>query len=250
MLEFKGVYGGYSHRDIIQNIKLTLPDGQLAVIIGPNGSGKSTLLKLGAGLLAPSQGDVLADGANLQESSPRDIARRIAYMPQSRTVPDMTVETLVMHGRFPWLAYPRVYREEDVSLAENAMKQAGIIGKRGAMLAKISGGERQKAYLAMALAQDTPIVLLDEPGANLDIAVRLELAAILKSLKSAGKCVAAVLHDIPAALEMGDFVAVIKEGGLLATGTPAQILASGAIEDAFNVRISRSEQIRFTQTIA
>ncbi|MDR0221023.1 MAG: ABC transporter ATP-binding protein [Lachnospiraceae bacterium] len=249
MLEFRSIAGGYARHNIIEDISLTLPDGQLTVIIGPNGSGKSTLLKLGAGLLVPSQGAVYADGANLQELSPQNIAQKIAFMPQSRPLPDMTVETLVMHGRFPWLAYPRVYRAKDIYRAETAMQQAGIIGKRGQMLAKISGGERQKAYLAMALAQDTPHILLDEPSANLDIAVKMELEALLQNLKAAGKCVAVVLHDLAAALEMGDFVAVIKEGGLLATGTPAQILAAGAIEEAFNVRITRSEQIRFTQTI-
>jgi iron complex transport system ATP-binding protein len=245
MLEFKNVCGGYTRCDVIPDISRPLPDGQNTVIIGPTGGGKSTLLKLGAGLLPLSQGSVLADGTSLQGLALRNIAQKIAYLPQSRPVPDMTVETLVMHGRVPWLGHPRIYRAKDFDHAETAMQQAGIIDKRGQMLAKISGGERQKAYLAMALAQDAPHILLDEPSANLDIAVKMELEALLQNLKEAGKCVAVVLHDLAAALEISDFVALIKEGRLLAAGTPTQILAGGAIEEAFNVRISHREQIQF-----
>ena len=237
--------GGYGALEAVGDVSLTFPDGQITAVIGPNGCGKSTVLKLCCGQLNPSKGSAFIDGRHISSLSRTETARRISLLPQSRAVPDITVERLVLHGRFPWLGYPRVYRAEDKAAAETAMEKTGILDKRKKEVSRLSGGERQKAYLAMLLAQSTGNVLLDEPAAYLDIARQLELLRLLCFLKNEGKAVAVVLHDINAALEWADTVAVMKQGKLLAAGTPKEILSSGAVEKAFGVRVSRREQYVF-----
>ncbi|MDR0570708.1 MAG: ABC transporter ATP-binding protein [Clostridiales Family XIII bacterium] len=245
MIEMVNLSGGYGRKTAARDVSLAFRDGEVTAVIGPNGCGKSTLLKLCAGQLAPEAGTVRADGRDLSGLRAREIARSVAYMPQSRPVPDMTVGTLALHGRFPWLGYPRVYGEADARAAEEAMSRTGILGKRGEMLARLSGGERQKAYLAMTLAQGTPNLLLDEPATYLDVAVQLELAAIMREAAGEGKCVAAVMHDVAAAAELADRLAVMKDGRLLAAGAPEEVLGSGAVEEAFGIRLSRGERLVF-----
>ena len=245
MIEVKELSGGYPGIEVVHDISLSFPDGQITAVIGPNGCGKSTLLNLCCGQLHQTRGEVLADGKSLSILSRTDIARTIALLPQSRTIPDITVGALVLHGRFPWLGYPRVYREEDKAAAENAMTRTGIQEKSHKLLARLSGGERQKAYLAMLLAQDTGHILLDEPTTYLDINHQLQLFSLLTELKQEGKCVIAVLHDLGTALEIADRVAVMREGRLLTAGTPEQVILSGAIEAAFGVKIGRREQYAF-----
>lgn len=245
MIELKGLSGGYPNFEAVHEVSLSFPDGQITAVIGPNGCGKSTLLHLCCGQLHPKRGEILADGEPLSALSRTDIARKIALLPQSRAIPDITVGALVLHGRFPWLGYPRIYREEDRAAAENAMARVGIAEKSRELLNRLSGGERQKAYLAMLLAQSTGNLLLDEPTTYLDVSRQLQLLTLLTELKREGKCVAAVLHDLGMALEIADRVAVMKSGRLLKVGTPEQVILSGAIEDAFGVRIGRKEQYAF-----
>ncbi len=245
MIELKNLSGGYGPFEAVHDVSLIFPNGQITALIGPNGCGKSTLLNLCCGQLQPQKGEVWVDGEPLCTLSRTDTARKIALLPQSRTVPDITVGSLVLHGRFPWLDYPRIYRAEDKTAAEGAMRRAGILDKSHKLLARLSGGERQKAYLAMLLAQNTGTVFLDEPTTYLDIARQLELLTLLAELKREGKCVVAVLHDLGMALDIADRVAVMKDGRLLIAGTPEQVVASGFIEDAFGVRLQRREQIGF-----
>lgn len=250
MVELKNVSGGYAgtgksniSKSILKDISLKCKDGQITVIVGPNGCGKTTILNMCAGMLNPSSGQVLVDGHDMATLPRIKAAQKISVLPQGRTVPDITVEAFVLHGRFPWLGYPRVYRDEDRAIADTAMEQAGIIKKRRTLLAKLSGGERQKAYLAMLLAQNTGNILLDEPTTYLDIAHQLELADLIKGLKSVGKCIIAVLHDLTMALEIADNVAVIKDGRLLGIGAPDDALKSGQLENALGVRVVSLPQI-------
>lgn len=245
MIETRGLSGGYHHQDMISGISLTLADGRITVLTGPNGCGKSTLLRLCCGQLRRSGGEVFLDGKPLDSLSRTQVARTVAYLPQSRSTPDITVETLVLHGRFPWLGYPRVYREADRAAAVHAMERAGILEKRGKQMAELSGGERQKAYLAMLLAQGTGSVLLDEPTTYLDVAHQLELLDLLRLLKNEGKAVGVVLHDLNMALDCADTLAVMKRGRLLSCAPPEQALSSGALEEAFEVRLQPKRQYGF-----
>ncbi|MDR3092224.1 MAG: ABC transporter ATP-binding protein [Clostridiales bacterium] len=247
MIELNNLSGGYGRAAVTKNVSLTIPNGKITAIIGANGCGKSTLLKLICGQLKPSGGEILIDGKPLSGLSRAEAAKSISYLPQSRTAPDISVEALVLHGRFPWLGYPRVYRAEDRAVTESAMEKAGILHKRREALPRLSGGERQKAYIAMTLAQNTSHALLDEPTAYLDIAHQLEFIELTELLKREGKAVAVVLHDINMALERADSLAVLKNGEVLAAGGPEEILRTGAIENAFGVKISKYPQIVFSK---
>lgn len=247
MIELKNLSGGYHRADVVKDVSLRLRSGRITAVIGENGCGKSTLLKLICGQLLPSGGAVFLHGKPLDSFTRTEIAQRISYLPQSRAIPDISVGALVLHGRFPWLGHPRVYRTEDKAAAEEAMRQTGVWQKRHALLASLSGGERQKAYIAMTLAQNTNCILLDEPTTHLDIAHQLACIELLHWLKDEGKAVAVVIHDINMALACADETAVMKEGRLLAAGSPEQVFASNAIEAAFGVHVSRSEQIVFSR---
>lgn len=247
MIEARDLSGGYGRRnDVVGPVSLTFADGRITVLTGPNGSGKSTLLKLCCGQLKRSGGEVLLERRPLDSLSRTEIARAAAYLPQNRATPDIAVENLVLHGRFPWLGYPRIYRQKDRAAALRAMERTGIAGKRKKRMAELSGGERQKAYLAMLLAQDTRSVLLDEPTTYLDVAHQLELEDLLFLLKREGKAVGVVLHDLNLALDCADAMAVMKEGRLLFFGPPEKALSSGVLEKTFGVRILPNRRYGFS----
>lgn len=241
MLELRGLAVGYGGQPVLRDVSLFFPRGQVTVLLGPNGCGKSTLLKAVPGLSERLSGDILVDGKSIGALSSRELASRVSYLPQSRSIPHMTVERLVLHGRFPYLSYPRRYSRRDRAIAREAMAQAGILEFAHTPLEKLSGGTRQKAYIAMALAQDTDTVLLDEPNTHLDIAHQLQLMALCRDLADRGKAVVLVLHDLNLALTCADRAAVLFEGRLLAQGTPEEVYGSGALERAFGVEVLRTE---------
>ena len=160
--------------------------GRLTSVIGVNGCGKSTLLKAVLGIQPISGGEISIDGQTLGNMSRNEIARKFAYLPQGKNTPDMTVEQMVLHGRFPHLDYPRRYTKHDREIAVSAMKQAGVAAHAHKPLYTLSGGMRQNAYIAMALAQCTDYILLDEPTTYLDIAHQLELMKTLRKLSDEG----------------------------------------------------------------
>lgn len=238
MLEMKNLSVGYPGHPVLQNISISVPGGAVTVIAGPNGCGKSTLLKALTGIL-PATGSVILEGQDLLTSDRQERARNVAFLPQNRQVPEITVKNLVLHGRFPYLSYPRRYRQEDLRMAEAAMDQMGVAELADRSLASLSGGQRQKVYIAMALAQDTPVVLMDEPNAFLDIAHQLQLMAQAKALAEAGKTVVLVLHDLSLALEYADSLVVLYEGTCLFQGTPEETFQSGCLDKAFGVEMRR-----------
>ncbi|MBQ7001306.1 MAG: ABC transporter ATP-binding protein [Oscillospiraceae bacterium] len=238
MLEIKNLTAGYAGKPVLQNLSLTIPAGQVTAVVGPNGCGKSTLLKVLAGIL-PGQGSLLLQGQALDGLSSRERAQKIAYLPQNRTVPEITAGRLVLHGRFPYLSYPRRYRQEDYGAAERAMARLDILDLKDRDLTTLSGGQRQKVCIAMVLAQDTPVVLLDEPNTYLDIAHQLQMMAQAKLLAAEGKAVVLVLHDLAMALETADQLAVMENGTLLCQGDAETVFASGALRQAFGVAVNR-----------
>ena len=240
MLKLRHLTAGYGEKTILHDISLDFPPGTVTAILGPNGCGKSTLLKAAAGLLPLSGGEVLA---------PEPRARHIAYLPQSRTVPEMTVRQLVLHGRFPWLGWPRIYRAEDQAAADEALRRLGIAELANLPLSALSGGTRQKCYLAMALAQGADTLLLDEPTSFLDIGCQLDLMTLCRELADQGKAVAVVLHDLPLALGHGDRVAVLENGHLLALDAPEEIWSSGILDQTFGVRVLKIDTPKGAQFV-
>ena len=228
MLELRNITAGYGETMILRNISLDFPRGTVTAVLGPNGCGKSTLLKAAAGLLPLAAGEI---------SAPRPRAQHVAYLPQSRRLPEMTVRQLVLQGRYPWLGWPRRYGERDLALAEGAMERLGVAEYAHRPLSELSGGTRQRCYLAMTLAQDPEVFLLDEPTSFLDPAHQLRLLSLCGELAAEGRAVAVVLHDLPLALRYADRAAVMKDGRLLAVDSPERLLERGILEQVFGVKI-------------
>ena len=238
MLEIESLSAGYPNHPVLENISLTFPKGSVTVIAGPNGCGKSTLLKALAGILSAT-GIRKLNGECLLGLSPQEMARRIAYLPQNRAVPEITARRLVLHGRFPYLSYPRRYRREDEEIADAALKQLGIEDLAHRSMVSLSGGQRQKVYIAMVLAQDTPVVLLDEPNTYLDIAHQIQMMELARFLAREGKVVVLVLHDLTMALEWADRLVVMDAGTILTQGSPEEVFQSGCLSQAFGVMVNR-----------
>ncbi len=240
MMEIKNLSAAYGSMQVLSDISAVFPSGEVTVVVGPNGSGKSTLMKIAANIMAPLSGEILADGRPLSEMSPREAARRVAYLPQVRDVPDLTVERMVLHGRFPHMGFPRRYGNEDRAIVEEVLTETGLAQLRDRPVRTLSGGQRQKAYLAMALAQGSDIVLLDEPTAFLDISHQLETVSMVRSLAKAGRTVVMVLHDLPAAMDAADRIVVLSGGYLAGSGTPEEVFCSKIIPEVFGISFERT----------
>ena len=238
MIDIKNLSVSYRKHSVLQNLSLTLEKGRLTTIIGPNGSGKSTLLKAILGMIPHTNGDILINGKNLSSMKRIEIAKSIAYLSQGRLTPDMTVGQAVLHGRFPHLKYPRIYTANDEKIAYAAMTRVGIEEHAQKPISSLSGGMKQSAYIAMALAQKTEYILLDEPTTYLDVAHQLELMRILQSLTKEGIGIAAVMHDLPMALSFSDNVAVLANGKIAYLGSPTELCKTDVIKNVFGISIS------------
>lgn len=242
MLELKDIAAGYGKREILHRISAGFETGSITGIVGPNGCGKSTLLKAMLGILPLTAGTVSLQGKPLSALKRTDIAGRIAYLAQGKSTPDMTVTQLVLHGRFPHLKYPRHYTDRDRAIAASAMERMGISGLADTPMSSLSGGMRQTAYLAMALAQDTDYILLDEPNTYLDISHQLDLMRLLRALARDGKGIVAVMHDLPMALTFSDRITVMRDGRILMSGASGEICASGILNDLFGVSVGMTAE--------
>lgn len=231
------VSAGYGKNEILHKVSLRAQSGQVTTLVGPNGSGKSTLLRALLGMIPLWGGDIRVDGISISRLRRAELARRIAYLPQGKNVPDITVGRMVLHGRFPYLSYPRRYRGQDLSIAEEAMGQMGILEFAERPVGELSGGMRQKAYLAMALAQQAPAIVMDEPTTYLDIGQQMKFARMAGRLAEDGKAVILVLHDLLLALRISHRIAAMRGGEIVGCGTAEEILASGVLEKLYGVRV-------------
>ena len=220
---------------VLNNINAEFKEGQISVIIGPNGCGKSTTIRSIIRLVPEAEGIITLNGESLAEFTQKELARKIAYLPQSRVAGDIEVEKMVMHGRFPYLGYPRRYRKEDYEIVRQAMEWMDLTELAHRSMENLSGGQRQKVYLAMALAQDTEVILMDEPTTYLDIRNQFELLDRARALADAGKTIIMILHDFEETLRYADHVVLMKDGGVVCSGTAEEVLGSGHIEEAFGV---------------
>lgn len=237
MIEVKGLVTGYPGQTVLTGVDLTVPDGKITIIVGPNGCGKSTLLKAIMGMLPVQKGQICIGGRDISGMSVRELAQQAAYLAQSKPVPEITALRMVLHGRFPYLSYPRRYRPADWALARQVMEQLGIGSLQDRMMQTLSGGTRQKVYLAMALAQDTPAILMDEPTTFLDISYQLQVMQSARLLANMGKAVVMVLHDLSLALKTADQLAVLDQGRIVQCGDPQQIWESKCLDQVFGITV-------------
>lgn len=239
MIELHNISSGYGEDAVIRNLSLTFRPGEITVIIGPNGCGKSTLLKTIVGILPLSEGEILLNGIPAGQLSTVQRARQVAYLPQNHRTPDISVLQLVLHGRFPHLTFPRRYRPADTDAARRAIRRMGLEKWENQPVNRLSGGMQQKAYIAMALAQEAETILMDEPTTFLDAAHQLQTMETARLLAREGKAVVMVLHDISLALRTADTIAVMEQGCLRKTGTPEEIFQGGLLPEVFGVEIQR-----------
>ena len=239
MLEVQNVSVGYD-APVLQNVSFSAQQGKITVLIGPNGCGKTTLLKAMAGQRPLLAGKILLDGRSLHSYGRKELARHLAFMPQVRTIPEISVQDLVEHGRFPHLGFSRRLTAADREIVEHAMVQTGVRAWAGRDLRELSGGQRQRVYLAMALAQGGQTILLDEPTTYLDTAAQFQLMELLQSLAQQGWTVVMVLHDLAHAMQYSDAVGVFADGKLAAFSAPSRLYEKKIWEEVFQVKLCKA----------
>ncbi|WP_413377708.1 ABC transporter ATP-binding protein [Alkalihalobacillus sp. 1P02AB] len=221
----------------INKISTKVEKGKITTIIGPNGSGKSTLINIMSRHLNPVDGNILLDGKELQTYSAREFARKLAVVHQQNEAPlDMTVEKLIGFGRVPHKRMFQSHRIEDEEAIDWAITCTNLDSKRKRTLNQLSGGERQRVWIAMSLAQKTPSLFLDEPTTYLDMYHQMEILELIKRLnKEHGMTIVMVLHDLNQAIRYSDHLIVLKDGGKMMEGRPAEIINSKSVKDIYGV---------------
>ncbi len=236
MLVIEQLSVGYKRKRILQDLSLSFPEGGFTALLGANGCGKTTLLHTLAGLLKPEAGQVVLNGEPLKSLSSKQIARQLAVLPQVTTAPaGLTVRELVMQGRFPWQNWWRQWSDEDEAAVEAAIAATGIADYLDMPLEQLSGGQRQRCWIAMTLAQDTPLLLLDEPTTYLDISHQVELMNLIASLRLKGKTIIAVLHDLNQAATYADHLVMMKGGNVYAQGDVDQVFTPQNLKAVFDL---------------
>jgi len=214
-----------------------IPDGSFTVVVGPNACGKSTLLRGLARMLRPAGGAVHLDDRPIGSYGPKEVARRLALLPQSPTAPDgITVLDLVARGRYPHQSLLRQWSPEDEDAVRAAMDATGVADLADRSVDELSGGQRQRVWLAMALAQQTEVLLLDEPTTYLDLAHQVEVLELVADLhRTAGRTVVMVLHDLNHAARYAGHLVAMQDGRVVAEGPPAEVLTERLVEDVFGL---------------
>ncbi|WNY35013.1 ABC transporter ATP-binding protein [Curtobacterium flaccumfaciens] len=237
MLEAQGLSVGYDRQPVLRDLHLRIERGTVTTFLGANGCGKSTLLKAFGRVLKPQAGEVLLDGAPIRKEPNRQVARKLAILPQSPVAPAGTsVLDLVMRGRNPHQSWAKPWTAEDAAVAEDAIAATGLTEVAHRDVTSLSGGQRQRAWIAMVVAQQAETLLLDEPTTYLDLAHQLEVLRLVRRLnREQGSTIVMVLHDLSLAARYSDRLVVLHDGGVVADGTPHEVLTPALLEHAFGL---------------
>jgi iron complex transport system ATP-binding protein len=250
-LEMRAVSAGYGPEDVLRDVSLSAGAGRVLAVVGPNGSGKSTLLRVLCGLLRPRVGQVLAGGHDVQGLDGRQRARLMAFLPQHPSAPaGLSCRDLVMLGRTPHLSAYGSPSPRDHNAVQHALARVGATEMEEKVAAELSGGQRQRVFLARALAQEAPMLLLDEPIAHLDLKFQFQILKLVRDLTrpnaAASTCGDAapaigaivILHHINLAASIADDMALMSQGRVVASGSPADVMRSELLQDVFEVPLS------------
>ncbi|MEH7440798.1 ABC transporter ATP-binding protein [Bacillus sp. JJ1122] len=227
----------YGDSIIIKELDIEIPRGEITVFIGGNGCGKSTLLRSIARLLKPQAGSILLEGEAISKLSTKEIARKMAILPQSPAAPEgLTVLQLVKQGRYPYQSWLKQWSEEDEEKVTSALMATGIDHLKDRTVDSLSGGQRQRAWIAMTLAQDTEIILLDEPTTYLDMTHQIEILDLLYELnEKEGRTILMVLHDLNLACRYAHNIVAIKDQKIFAQGKPEVVINCGLVKNVFGM---------------
>jgi len=238
LLETRGLGFAYAQAPVLDDVCLNLHAGEMLGVVGPNGSGKSTLLRLLSGVLRPTRGEVRVRGRALSSYTRRDLCREIAVVPQDTMIEfPFSVAEVVLMGRSPHLGGFAFERHRDLEVARQAMRRTGVLGLAHRSIHEISGGERQRVVVARALAQETSILLLDEPTSFLDIRHEVEIYDLLHDVQAEGRGVLTVLHDLNLAALYCDRVLLLDRGRVVRSGRPAEVLTYAVLTEVYETEI-------------
>ncbi|RSN65081.1 ABC transporter [Amycolatopsis sp. WAC 04182] len=227
----------YDGRTVAEDLGVVIPDRSFTVIVGPNACGKTTLLRALARMLKPRQGSVFLDGQVISSFPAKEVARRLGLLPQSSIAPDgITVADLVARGRYPHQRLLRQWSREDATVVAESMRATGVDDLAERLVDELSGGQRQRVWMAMALAQETDLLLLDEPTTYLDIAHQMDILDLCAQLhQEQGRTLVAVLHDLNHAARYATHMIAMRDGEVLATGSPEEVVTAANVEKIFEL---------------
>jgi iron complex transport system ATP-binding protein len=236
-LEGRRLTLGYGERRIVDDLSVKIPDGKVTVIVGPNACGKSTLLKALARLLKPRMGAVLLDGQEIAKLPTREVARRLGMMPQTPIAPEgILVADLVARGRTPHQSALQQWSEADEKAVLDALEATEILALADRRIDELSGGQRQRVWIAMALAQETDLLLLDEPTTFLDLRHQIDVLALVRRLnREAGRTMVLVLHDLNLACRYADHMIAMRDGRIVAEGPPGEVITAANMRAVFEL---------------
>lgn len=236
MLEIRDIVVSYGNRQILNKVGLHAEKGQFVGIIGPNGSGKTTLVKTINRIIKPDSGSITIDGRNMTDMNSIEIAKNIAMVSQVISINfEFTVEDVILMGRTPYIKGGETH--EDREIVQDAMEKTKILHLKDRFVTQLSGGELQKVIIARALAQKPKILLLDEPTSHLDITNQIDILNLVKNASRKGMLVIAVIHDLNLAAYYCDKICLIRDGDMISTGSPEEVLTPTNIKTTYNIDV-------------
>lgn len=241
-IQAQGLTLSYGQKPIFSNLDVVVPPGKITVFIGSNGCGKSTLLRSLARLLKPQEGSILLDGSDIAKLSSKEVARRLAILPQGPAAPEgLTVHQLVKQGRYPYQSWLQQWSREDEMMVNKALELTHMNELAGRSVDSLSGGQRQRAWIAMTLSQNTRTILLDEPTTYLDMTHQIEILDLLFELnEQEQRTIVMVLHDINLACRYAHHIVAVKDGQIYAQGKPEAVMNEQLIRDVFDMECRMS----------
>lgn len=237
MISVNDLEFSYGNRKVIDSVSFNLNPGEILGILGPNGSGKTTLIKLVGGILKKGKGRIEIMGKEIEKYSRKELARKLAIVPSDLEPGfDFSVYDMVAMGRYPYLGLFDTFSPEDIEIIEKSMRSTGIMELSGHSIREISGGEKQRMLIARALAQNTDILLMDEPTSNLDIKYQVEILELIENIRKTGRAILLTMHDVNMAVRYCTRIALLSKGRIFSIGQPEMVISEESITAVYGIK--------------